>query len=276
MSNATTGPFTVRHMQSMLGLSRTVLTGLIRAGFVAPTRGARNEHLFSFQDLMLLRTAYGLQKSKIPPRRILGTLAKLKSKLPDALPLTGLRITAVGNDVAVRDREGRLEGLSGQLLMDFDVAPQGDNVVFVDRSTEAAPALKDAESWFKRAEALESSDPKGAERSYRQALASDAEYLDAYLNLGALLCELQRGVEAVELYDSALIHCPGSALIHFNRAVALEDTGREAGAIASYERSLGLDPTLADAHFNIGRLQEKLGDARGALRHFSAYRRLQH
>jgi hypothetical protein len=38
---------------------------------------------------------------------------------------------------------------------------------------------------------------------------------------------------------------------------------------------LEVDPKLADAHFNLGRLREHLGDARGALRHFSTYRRLQ-
>ena len=88
-------------------------------------------------------------------------------------------------------------------------------------------------------------------------------------------CEAGRFDDAVDLYERAIVHCPGSALIHFNRAVALEDQQRPHEAVASYERSLALDPALADAHYNIGRLQEQLGDARGALRHFSAYRRLQ-
>ena len=35
--------------------------------------------------------------------------------------------------------------------------------------------------------------------------------------------------------------------------------------MASYERSLALDPTLADAHYNLGRLREQIGDKRGAL-----------
>jgi len=32
---------------------------------------------------------------------------------------------------------------------------------------------------------------------------------------------------------------------------------------------------LADAHFNIARLKERLGDSQSALRHFNAYRKLQ-
>jgi len=271
--------FTLRRVQAMLGLSRTVVSGLISAGFVAPSRGPRNEHRFTFQDLMLLRTAYALQASKIPPRKILRSLARLKASLPATLPLTGLRITAVGADVAVRDRNGHWAADSGQLLMDFEVAPAqgGNSVAFLEhRPAPVEPdGDDDADSWFQRGEALETSDPSGAERAYQEALARRPEFTEAYLNLGAMWCEAGRFDEAVELYEHALALCPPSALVYYNRAVALEDQRRPHEAVASYERALELDPALADAHYNIGRLQEMLGDARGALRHFSAYRRLQ-
>ncbi|HVK31996.1 MAG TPA: hypothetical protein VM845_05775, partial [Burkholderiaceae bacterium] len=112
--------YTLRRVQALLGLSRRIVAGLIAEGFVAPTRGPRNEWRFTFQDLMLLRTAHALQASKIPPRRVLRALARLKAALPQSLPLTGLRITAIGADVAVRDRNGQWQADSGQLLMDFD------------------------------------------------------------------------------------------------------------------------------------------------------------
>jgi len=90
-----------------------------------------------------------------------------------------------------------------------------------------------------------------------------------------LLSDAGRFAELAALSDDALVHCQASALIHFNRGVALDQLERLSEAVASYERSLALDPTLADAHYNLGRLLEQLGDQRGALRHFSAYRRLQ-
>ena len=55
----------------MLGLSRGVITGLIASGFVAPTRGPRNEYRFTFREVVLLRTAVELQAARIPPRKIL-------------------------------------------------------------------------------------------------------------------------------------------------------------------------------------------------------------
>jgi len=65
-----------------------------------------------------------------------------------------------------------------------------------------------------------------------------------------------------------------NALLHFNRAVALEDLGERERAMQAYEAALELDPSMADAHYNLGLLLEGAGDGKGALRHFSAFRRL--
>lgn len=270
--------FSLRTAQEKLGLSRTVLAGLIAEGFVTPARGPRNAYRFSFQDLALLRTAHTLRQSGIAPRKILQALGRLKAALPEALPLTGLRITAVGTDVAVRERGGTLASTSGQLLIDFEVAAAGASVRFIDRAAPAAPRSappEDPRAWLRRGEACEAAgDAPGAESAYRQALALAPDFADAYLNLGAMLCEGGHGDAAVALYEAAIAECADSPWVWFNRAIALEDQDRLPEALASYERSLALDPGLADAHYNLGRLREQLGDARGALRHFNAYRRL--
>jgi tetratricopeptide (TPR) repeat protein len=264
--------YSLRRVQAMLGLSRHVVVGLIAQGFVAPGRGPGNAYRFSFQDLMLLRTAHALRKARIPPRRILAALAKLKATLPVELPLTGLRITAIGADVAVRSPQGQWQADSGQLLMDFDVAPLAgaSSVAIIERGRDG-----DANTWFERGQALEATDAAAAEAAYRQALALAPDHADAAVNLGALWSEAGRYDDVVALCDAAAARGVRSALIHFNRGVALDHLERLADAAASYEASLELDATLADAHYNLARVREQLGDARGALRHFAAYRRLQ-
>ena len=267
--------FTLRRVQAMLGLSRHIVTGLIAAGFVTPARGTRNQWRFTFQDLMLLRTAHALQAQRIPARRVLQSLARLKATLPAELPLTGLRITAIGADVAVRDPNGHWQSDSGQLLMDFDVAPVAGSVTILERQPAQQNRARDAGALFEHALALEATDLAAAEVAYLQALALAPDLEDAYLNLGVLWAGAGRYAELVRLCDAALKNCPGSALLHFNRAVALDQLQRLDEAAASYERSLALDPSLADAHYNLAQLHEEAGDQRGALRHFSAYRRLQ-
>ncbi|MEP6740607.1 MAG: tetratricopeptide repeat protein, partial [Caldimonas sp.] len=187
------------------------------------------------------------------------------------------------------DGRSQWQAESGQLVMDFDVEPAAGSVSFLKHRVPApAPVSKEAErsekevertdaaaTWFERGEALEASDDHGAEAAYRTALALDPGHADASLNLGALLWEGKRLDEAVALYDKALRRHPNEALLHFNRALALEDQGRLMEALHSYNTSLGLAPDLADAHYNAARLHEQLGDARKAVRHLSAYRRLQ-
>ncbi|MEO8523185.1 MAG: MerR family transcriptional regulator, partial [Caldimonas sp.] len=179
--------YTIRGIQEMLGLSRGVISGLIDAGFVAPSRGPRNEYRFTFQDVVLLRTAVELQGARVAPRRILSALRHLKATLPGELPLTGLRITAVGNDVTVRDGRSQWQAESGQLVMDFEVAPVQGTVTLLQRKPAASQAQKqdDAATVFGKGEALERSDMAAAEAAYRKVLALDPDHTDAYLNLGA-------------------------------------------------------------------------------------------
>lgn len=269
---ATAATFTLTRVQELLGLSKTTVAGLIAAGFVSPVRGARNEHRFTFQDLMLLRTAHALQKANIPPRKILRSLVKLKAELPAELPLTGLRITAVGADVAVRDPSGRLQAETGQLLMDFEVRNTHGSVAFLQAPNKPDQSAAD---WFMRGALLEETDAAGAEAAYRRAIELEPSRAAPYLNLGAMLCEAGRSTEAVSLYREAAQLVENEPLVHFNLAIALEDAGQPAEALASYDRAIGADSALADAHYNAGVLLEKLGDKVAALRHFSTYRRLQ-
>ena len=267
--------YSLSRVQDTLGLSRTVIRQLIEEGFVSPGRGPRNELRFSFQDLVLLRTAYGLQRASIPPRKIVEALTALRSTLPEELPLTGLRISAEGASVVVRERDGPRDAVTGQLVMDFAVSPsnQGPEVTVLSPTESPTLAMSGADELFRRAEQTEATNRLEAEVAYRKVIALDPTYVEAFVNLGAMLCEESRCEEAVWLYEAALAAGNADPMLHFNHAIALEDVGRLQEALASYELAVKLDPAFADAHYNAGCLMEKLGDGQGAVRHFSAYRR---
>jgi tetratricopeptide (TPR) repeat protein len=269
--------YSLRSLQSLLGVSRRVLSGLIDAGFVQPSRGRRNELRFTFQDVVVLRTAFQLQSAKISSRKILRALAKLKADLPDELPLSGIRITAVGDTVAVKTGQSQWDATSGQHLLDFEVAPIKGDVAFLDATPRNSESREQqAEAWFALAEQLTSSDVAGAEQAYWKTLElAPGPHYHAYTNLGVLLCEAEtRCEEALSVFDRALEHFPNEALLHFNRAVVLEELKSSDAAVAAYERCIQLDPSHADAYFNLARLSEIRGDKQGLVRHLSAYRRL--
>lgn len=277
IASATPNTYSLKSVREMLGLSAGTLTRLIDAGFVTPARGPRNEYRFSFQDVVLLRTADQLLANRIPPRKVVKALAQLRRQLPSEVPLTGLRISAVGSDVAVRQGDLQWDAESQQLLLDFEVAPSGSAgaVTFITRPTPQAMPAAPAEAELAHAEALEHSDPAAAEAAYRQVIRHAPDRIDAYLNLGALLYEAGRLDGALSVYDQGLAKAPGEARLHYNRALALEDLGRANDALAAYEACIALADDFADAHFNAARLYEQLGRNQLALRHFSAYRRLQ-
>ncbi len=271
---AAPAPFSLVQIQRLLGLPRSAILQLVTAGFVTPQRGARNEYRFSFRDMVLLRTAYELRQADIPTRRILQALRKLREALPAGVEMTGLRLSAVGPDVVVQQGEQRVVADSGQLLLDLEVSEPQGTVTVLARPAPPAPE-RSAQAWLAEGESVEDADPHAAESAYRAALRVAPDFVDAYLNLGALLCDSGRWHEAAVLYEQALRHCGDQPLLHYNRAVALEDLGDMQGAARGYETALGLDPQLADAHFNLARIHQELGHLQLALRHFNAYRRLQ-
>lgn len=282
----------LKSVRELLGLSARTVSRLIEGGFVKPGRGPRNEFRFSFQDMVLLRTAEQLLAAGITPRKVLKSLARLRRELPADLPLSGLRISAVGADVAVRTGGVQWDAESQQLLMDFELAPAGAAVAVIthagvpagaaaaapadDKADDAADARPPAPSiGLAYAAALERNDPAAAEAAYRAAIADAPDSIDARLNLGALLFEHGRLDDALAVYDQALARAPREARLHYNRALVLEDLQRPDDALAAYDACLAIAPDFADAHFNVARLHELRGRTQAALRHFSAYRRLQ-
>ena len=287
----------MRGIQQMLGLSRHTIGLLIHGGFVTPARGPRNSWQFSFRDVVLLRAAHQLREARIPTRRILRSLTALRTSLPDNLPLTGLKITALGDQIVVRRKRQIWHPESGQLLIDLEIDGRADGAgpgkaasgrqregragqqgsggrgrtpMAGGVPTDEAAAIEA----YVAGEMLEVDDRNAAEAAYRRALRLDPDLIDAALNLSALLCEDGRAADAEAVIDPVLNAHPDIAILHFNRAVAIEDQGRTAEAIDGYRAALRRNPRLADAHFNLARLYELTGDAQRALRHFNAYRRL--
>src|SRR5438034_226901 len=113
----------VREVEKLLRLPSSTIRGLVKAGFVSPARGPRNTFRFSFQDLIVLRTAQALAAAKVPAKRITRSLKELRRHLPEDMPLSGLSIGAVGDRVVVKEGAGRWQADSGQYLLVFDGDP---------------------------------------------------------------------------------------------------------------------------------------------------------
>ena len=61
--------FTTGEVAKILDLPGARVRSFVRAGFLAPSRGQRKQLEFTFQDLLLLKTAKGLLSSRVPPKK---------------------------------------------------------------------------------------------------------------------------------------------------------------------------------------------------------------
>jgi tetratricopeptide (TPR) repeat protein len=245
---------------------------MVRSHYVEPAKGPRNALRFSFHDLVILRTARDLLAAGIPSRRIGEALRSLRSQLPEELPARGLSISAAGGRVVVQEAGERRDAVSGQMLLGFEVRPDGKGVALIDApgTGKAASSDDECDRAFNAALELEEIDVDAAMEAYRACVLRHG-HSGARANLGRLLHLQGRISDAVKLYDAGDQADPD---LLFNYAVALEDLGRDEEAIAAYARVLDLDRDHADAHHNIARLCQQAGDQRRAVRHWNAYRKL--
>jgi tetratricopeptide (TPR) repeat protein len=297
----------MRDVERVLQLPRSTLQGLVRLGFVRPTRGPRRQYLFSFQDLIILRAARALLKANIPRRRIRRSLGQLRERLPEAVPLSGLAICAVGDRVVVREGANHWQADDGQYLLGFEVSLQNGILRMIEhpQARDTSPARcgetpgaalgaaagagaaekaagidlavdgpLSADDWFTEGLRLESTDPAAALSAYSRAAQADPDNSAAWINWGRLLHERGDARAAEKVYRRALVYCTADSLLLFNLGVALEDLGEKEAALEAYHAAISEDPNFADCHYNLARLYESAGKTQHAIRHLGQYRRL--
>ena len=264
--------YSLRDVSKLLGLSRSIVGGLIGAGYVSPARGRRREYRFSFQDLVVLRAAQSLVEAKLPTTRILRSLRRLRTQLPPQVPLSGLRVEAVGDAVVVREGNAQWQPDSGQYILRFQVESGGGRLAFLEDPQPVREPSDD--DLFDQAIDLEDASPQTACELYRRAIAINPAHLGAYTNLGRLLHDSEQYHASESVYREGLTRCGRDPSLLFNLALLLEDAKRTSEAADMYRAVLAEAPDMPEAHYNLALLCEAAGLQQEAIRHLSAYRKL--
>jgi len=270
--------YSAKNVARMLDLPVEQVRSYARSGVLDAVRGERGEYRFSFQDLVLLRTAKELTDRRIGPRRIQLALSRLKSRLPSGRPLAGMRISAAGERIVVHDGQAIWQPETGQTQFNFEtqetttaVAPHAPRV---PRTAFDNDESMTADDWYALGVDLEPTAPDHALEAYRRALDTEPNHFDTRVNLGRLLHERGRLHAAETHFRLALGSRPADSTALFNLAVCLEDLGRTHEAMEIYHQTIEADSAYADAFYNLARLCEVMGDSPAALRHLQTYRRL--
>lgn len=265
--------YTTSQVSDLIGLKPNQVRHFVRRSLLVPDRGARGEYRFGFQDVVLLRTAKGLLESRLSARRALHALLKVRSGLTGERGLASVRVFASGRTVLVREDNHVWEVETGQTHFDFDAAGCADApMAMPDRGLIVAKEVDalDSDDWYNLGLDLEDASSLRAMDAYARAIELDSRNADAYVNLGRLMQlhgDLKR---AKRQYELALNLVPQHQLATYNLGTVFDELNEIDAAAEHYLRA----PKVPDAHFNLARIYEILGDELSARRHLRSYEAL--
>src|SRR5258707_8334018 len=262
--------YTRSEVERMIGITRRELDYWTRLRLVLP-RARWGERFFSFSDLVALETIKRLAAHRVPARRIRRAITALEAELGGSrTPLSALRISTNGKQVVVHSPVASArpyEPLTGQFVLNFETSELAKKV--------HALAPRSAEEWFEMGMACDSQAEslQQAAAAYRKAVDASPEWVEAHINLGTALYQLNRMEEALSEFAAAVQYEPKNALAEFNLGCVLEQLGDADEAIKHLHRAIELSPSMADAHLNLALAYEKRGQIQTAGRHLSLYLR---
>ncbi len=273
-----TDVFTRREVARLLHVSESRLRWLDQQHIVSPSATKGTRRVYTFQDLIALRATRELLARDVRPRDVARAIGALRYTLPRVTrPLHELRIVSDGRKIVVRTSDGSFEPVTGQMLLDFEVATLKDDVLRVLRPSISADRRQTAYDYYLEASALDEvpeTFPHALEL-YERAVQIDPTLAIVYTNMGNIKFRQGNFDLAQELYHKALQYDEGQPEAHYNIGYMQFDRQEYPSAIRFFDLALERDPRFSDAHFNLALACERTGDRKRARIHWKQYLELE-
>lgn len=241
-----------------------------RAGLIEPAEE------YAFDALSRLRKLRELAHTRISVKSIRRSVDAMRQVAGTANPLAGAVIAPHRPRIVFRQSGALLDPLSSQLAFDFEPFAAAPLATVQRKAADPAVHALQLQDIFQRAVRLEERPETLAEAkaTYEHLLQLEPMHAAGLINLGTIRYNAKDFAGAEELYRRAAKADPDYALAFFDLGNVLDEQMRLAEAVEAYERALELVPQYADAHYNLALAYERLGETRKALRHWTAYSRL--
>ena len=236
---------------------------------------ASSEH-YSFDELVQLRKLRDPSATRISVTSIPRSVDAMQKVSGMANPLLESAAVLQGSRVAFRQWGALVDPMTRQMAFDFELTPCAGMVFGGNQRQQSAPSPSEVQEMFLRAVRLEEIPGRleEAKSAYKAILDLHPRHAAAAINLGTV-CYNERDFKGAEwLYRQATEADPEYALAFFDLGNVLDEQQRMDEAITAYKRALALVPQYADAHYNLALAYERTMEPRKALRHWTAYVRL--
>ncbi|RZO74646.1 MAG: MerR family transcriptional regulator, partial [OM182 bacterium] len=107
--------YSTNNVAELLGINSETIREIARSGVLDPERTGGNHYRFSFQDIVILRTAKELLDAGVRKARLNKSLLELKQRLPAERSLSSMRIAGDGGAVVICQDEQMYNAESGQI-----------------------------------------------------------------------------------------------------------------------------------------------------------------
>ncbi len=237
---------------------------------------------YSFEHLTRLHALREMRAQRISARSIRVQVDAIQRVAGMGNALAETSAVRRGTSLAFRHGGSLVDALTQQLTFDFATA-KGRPVQMLSTGTHgsrvAAASLSAAaelqERFVRAVQMEESAATLGqAITLYEQILDLKPDHAPACINLGTIRYNQRDFVCAEQMYRRATEADPEYALAFFDLGNVLDEMQRLPEAIEAYGRAVALVPLYADAHYNLALAYERLEQPRRALRHWTAYLRL--
>ena len=228
---------------------------------------------YSFQDLVQLRKLRDLRATRLSASSIRASIVAMRGVSGMSNPLLEAGATRDGSRLAWRHSGAMMEPIARQFVLDFDSDRRRPEIL--DTASMQIARENRVNRMFLEAICFEERlRLKEATELYVQILEIDPDHAPANINLGTIRYNQREFIRAERLYRRATEADPGYALAYFDLGNVLDELRRLPESIAAYREAIRLVPNYADAHYNLALAYERSNQRRRALRHWTAYLKL--
>ncbi len=194
-------------------------------------------------------------------------------------PLLEARPVAGAARVLFRHRGSVTEPIARQFVFDFEpahatAAQASDGRSAAIEINQAGREARVSDMFIEAVRYEDKAQIGEATKLYERILEVNPDHAPTCINLGTICYNRRQFTRAEQLYRRATQADPDYALAFFDLGNVLDELKRLPEAIAAYRTAVRLVPTYADAHYNLALAHERTAERRMALRHWTAYLRL--
>jgi tetratricopeptide (TPR) repeat protein len=234
-----------------------------------------HSEVYLFKDLVQLRKLRDLRAMRLSVANIRASIEAMQQVSGVTNPLLEAGAVRNGTRLAFRLSGAMMEPIARQFVFDFD-SPRQRQLAQVGSSAshQAARSARVQTLFFEAVRMEEQGKTQEALEHYENILTLDPNHAPTCINLGTIQYNQRQFIDAEALYRRATVADPKYALAFFDLGNVLDELQRLPEAIQAYNTAIVLVPHYGDAHYNVALAYERTGDRRAALRHWTAYIKL--